>query len=458
MPDATGAAATMPGTTSGATGGSSDANNNAAALLEFPPITRDHILHCSYDYWFPKYRTSCIKSRIIPLTPDFVEYIREDGIVLGDEDDQETDDDEVVWESGPTNLSTAQARSRYEQAPDQSDSDSDEDDEPRLPPNKRFPALHQTIKDTIAELDGAVAPKLNWTAPKDAAWISTHQNTIKCTTPNDVYLLLKSSNFITYDLEHAFDDCTPVAGSNGGGSATTETKTTETAGSSSALQFKPVLVLRSFFNPHTALEFRCFVKHRYLVGITQRDLNHYDFLLKMQPALVAKICQFFNHKLRYTFPDASFTFDVYIPEGEGEPLGRVRLIDINAWAPHTDSLLFGWHELNEWKVPSGPMLGTASAEEDVPTAAAQTGGVVSDDSNTTDDDDDDDDDVIPELRLIEKEDPAAYNFSSPAYSAHKLPKDVVDASLSGEGGMREFARKWKEMVEYRGDIRSWEDK
>lgn len=23
--------------------------------LHFPPVTREHILHCSYDYWFPKY-------------------------------------------------------------------------------------------------------------------------------------------------------------------------------------------------------------------------------------------------------------------------------------------------------------------------------------------------------------------------------------------------------------------
>ena len=22
--------------------------------IPFPPVTRDHILHCSYDYWFPK--------------------------------------------------------------------------------------------------------------------------------------------------------------------------------------------------------------------------------------------------------------------------------------------------------------------------------------------------------------------------------------------------------------------
>lgn len=26
----------------------------AEGELPFPPVARDHILHCSYDYWFPK--------------------------------------------------------------------------------------------------------------------------------------------------------------------------------------------------------------------------------------------------------------------------------------------------------------------------------------------------------------------------------------------------------------------
>lgn len=26
----------------------------ADANVDFPPVTKDHILHCSYDYWFPK--------------------------------------------------------------------------------------------------------------------------------------------------------------------------------------------------------------------------------------------------------------------------------------------------------------------------------------------------------------------------------------------------------------------
>lgn len=350
--------------------------------------------------------------------------MREDGIILADEDGAQLDDDDEEWESTPSTI-----RPLIHEV--ESDSDSDDVDEPpKLPPNQRFPELHQLIKDKIAELGGAVAPKLNWTAPKDATWISPHQNTIKCTSPNDVYLLLKSSNFITYDLEHAFDDCTPTVGT-----ALTQAP------------FKPVLVLRSYFNPHTAMEFRCFVKHRNLVAISQRDLSYFEFLQPLKADIITRIQQLFNNKLRYTFPDGNFVFDVYIPEGDDEPLSRARLIDINAWAPHTDSLLFGWQELLDMEVP-GPILGVVGEEG----ANEQSNGTDDDDTSQ---DEEEEEDFTPELRLIDREDPAAYNFSSPQYSAHKLPKDVVDAGMSGGGGMREFARKWREMTGME-NVANWE--
>jgi len=53
-----------------------------------------------------------------------------------------------------------------------------------------------------------VVPKLDWSAPKDATWISA-TNSMECRTPNDVYLL-KSSDFITHDLEQAFDGCEDI--------------------------------------------------------------------------------------------------------------------------------------------------------------------------------------------------------------------------------------------------------
>ncbi|KAI5459896.1 D123-domain-containing protein [Mariannaea sp. PMI_226] len=386
--------------------------------IVFPPVSKDHIQNCSYDSWFPKYRSSCLKSRIIPLPQEFVDYLHEDGIVLADEDETADEGDEE-WHSAGASASRPPARDV--------DSSDDEDDEPeRLPPNQRFPETHQLIKDTISKLGGAVAPKLNWSSPKDAQWISPHQNTLKCTTPNDIYLLLKSSSFVSHDLDHAFDDCSPAPPSR---------------------PFAPILVLRPFFIPHPALEFRCFVKHRALIGISQRDLNHYAFLEGIRPQLWRKIKTFFREKLRLTFPDASFVFDVYIPENsfEKDGLGRVRLIDINPWAPRTDSLLFAWQELLEKEVPK-PLYGSINQEAREAIAGDET---------VTEGEDEDEAEYLPEegpeFRIIEKDDPAAYNFSSPMYSAHKLPKEVVDASMAGNGGLREFAMQWKEITEGRGD-------
>lgn len=388
------------------------------------------------------------------MSPEFIEYIREDGIILASDDGQAEDDDDDDWE--PT--STAYSRPSPEVEEEDSDSDDDETDAAarpsRLPPNERFPEIHQKIKDTIKELGGEVAPKLNWSSPKDAAWISPHQNTVKCTTPNDIYLLLKSSNFITHDLDHAFDGTVNISSS----------ANQPATGSVSDLGFQPVLVLRSFFTPHQALEFRCFVKQRNLVGIAQRDLNHYNFLLKLRPAIIARVKDLFDSRLRLTFPDGNFCFDVYVPEvhnmnddadseeeeDPGKKLGRARLIDINPWAPRTDTLLFGWDELLDLHVPK-PLIGVGSSnggiEESVVRLHLGDQPVPSDDDITTEEEDDED--FEPELRLIEKDDPAAYNFSSPQYSAHKLPKEVVDASTSGAGGLREFAQQWNEMVNRR---------
>lgn len=403
-----------------------------------------------------RYRTSCIRSRIIKLPPEFIQYIREDGIILSSDDPSAAaDDDDDDWE--PTSNAFAPPRS---DEPEQ-DSDSEDDDEDsapsRLPPNQRFPELHQKIQDTITELGGEVAPKLNWSSPRDAAWISPHQNTVKCTSPNDIYLLLKSSNFITHDLDHAFD----------GTVATTTTSSSSNGTAVSGLGFQPVLVLRSFFTPHQALEFRCFVKQRSLVAIAQRDLNHYNFLQRLRPAITARAKDLFDSRLRFTFPDGNFVFDVYIPEvhslddsdddddDPGRKLGKARLIDINPWAPRTETLLFGWDELLALHVPN-PMIGVAgTGVEDgvvrlrIGDGPLPGGGGEGETTEEETEEDEDEEDYEPELRLVDKDDPAAYNFSSPQYSAHKLPKEVVDASASGAGGLREFAQQWNEMLNRR---------
>lgn len=343
-----------------------------------------------------RYRSSALKSRIIPLTPAFLSYLCEDGIVL------------------PSETPTFPPPETYNHTDPSPTDDWDEDTTPD--PSLAFSAIHQQIRDTIAELGGLVAPKLNWSAPKDATWIAMKKNSMECATPNDIYLLLKSSDFITHDLEHAFDDCAPDE-------------------SIKQEDIPYVLVLRKWFKVNPSCEFRCFVKDRRVIGICQRDLNHFDFLYPMKDDLRDTIVEYFEGNLKDSFSDKDFTFDIYLPA----PYDRVRLVDINPWAPRTDPLLFSWLELLTMPLPS-PLLGVPDSISNPPLP-----------QNSSDEDTQDEDveelGWKPELRLVGRDDPEAYSFASPQYSAHKLPRDVVDASLGGEHTMREFAENWKGMMD-----------
>jgi hypothetical protein len=244
------------------------------------------------------------------------------------------------------------------------------------------------------------------------------KNSMECATPNDIYLLFKSSDFITHDLEHAFDSCDPLSTS----------PTVE--------EIPYVLVLRKWFKANPSCEFRCFVRQRTIVGICQRDLNHFDFLFPLREQILNTIQTYFTKTLKNTFPDNNFVFDVYIPE----PYDKVRLMDINPFAPHTDPLLFSWLEILSIPLPP-PLLGipSSSLEQPVP--------------HSSDESTEDEVEELPyvaELRLVKKDDPEAYSFASPQYSAHKLPREVVEASMSGENGMRDFADQWKRMMD--GDV------
>jgi hypothetical protein len=53
----------------------------------------------------------------------------------------------------------------------------------------------------------------------------------------------------------------------------------------------------------------------------------------------------------------------------------------------------------------------------------------------------------PEFRLVERDDPEAYQFTATKYSAHKLPKEVVDASTMQDGGMHELMEGWKKALD-----------
>jgi hypothetical protein len=336
-------------TTSDASSTHSYSTQQPLTSLPFPPISAKQILNCSFPSWYPRFRSFTPKSRIIPLTEPFLTYLRADGIVL------------------PSNAT----------ADDDSGYSDDEDPDPA----ENWRDLHDQIQSTITELGGKVLPKLNWSAPKDATWMSP-TNDMECRTANDVYLLLKSSDFITHDLEHPFDDCTDSA------------------------EVTYHLVLRKSFNLNPALEFRCFVRNKQLIAISQREMNYFAFLFDLRPSFKQLIQNFLDG---LDFPDPNFVFDVYIPP----PHDKVWLIDINPWAPRTDPLLFSWLELLQ--IPERSL-----GEEDS----------VSD----------------PEFRLVQRDDPEAYQFNSTKYSAHKLPKDVVDAGMT-PGGMKDMMEEWRRIMD-----------
>lgn len=362
----------------------------------------------------PSYRRLTPKARLLPLSSPFLEYLRADGIVLPSEDDINL----------PSSNETDNGTFSYSVSPSSETGDEEPD------PSAAWLDIHQKIKSIIAELDGSIVPKLNWSAPKDATWISA-TNSMECNTPNDIYLLLKSSDFITHDLEHAFDDCESEGGDDAL-SSNDATDLSEPEAGCSARELRQIpyhLVLRKTIpSMTTSLEFRCFVRARHLLCICQRDLNHYPFLDALKTTLLKLIQTFFETSLQKSFSDDSFVFDVYIPP----PHGKVWLIDINPWAPRTDPLLFSWLEILEMK--GGEQGGATKDQEDT-------------DSNNESDGDGSEEFIFePEFRLVRRDDPEAYGFNTPQYSAHKLPKDVVDASADGGSGLRDFMGQWREIL------------
>ncbi|KAL8890032.1 MAG: hypothetical protein Q9215_002764 [Flavoplaca cf. flavocitrina] len=384
--------------------------------LPFPPVTRSHIIHCSYHSWHPKYRSITPKARLVPLTAPFLTYLRSDGIILPpDEDDPNIDFSSTDTDSGIFSSTSTPTGS-----------DSGSDTEPNPDPSTQWPELHQKIKATIAELGGNVIPKLNWSAPKDATFMNA-TNSMECQTANDIYCLLKSSDFITHDLEQVFDDCEPPSSS------------------SSQLPNEDIipyhLILRKAIPALVpSLEFRCFVRSRILLCMCQRDLNFYEFLPGLVPTLRPLIQKFFEERLKDTFEDENFVFDVYIPP----PHKKVWLVDINPWAPRTDPLIFSWLEILEMVGPGA----SAHARTINGVADGDSGRKDDEDGGSSEDDNDDDEEDVftPEFRLVNRDDPEAYSFNTPRYSAHKMPKDVVDASGGGEAGLREFMGRWREIM------------
>jgi len=253
------------------------------------------VLQCSFNSWYGTFSSLTIESAILPLSSDVLEYLAADGILV---DGGHIDEMEATGHMNEA----AGASSKQDVL------------------NANF---KRQVNTAIMELGGEVFPKLNWSSPKDAAWI-TPNHSLKCTNADEVFLLLKSSDFVIHDLTEPFLECE------------------DTGFELPSVQY--VLVLRKWMDLHKCNEFRCFVSDGELIAISQRHSDSYfpalaeDGIHKQQ--LVKTLQAFFSNDIRPRFRSNSYAFDVYV---DGD---RALLLDFNPWGIVTDSLLFTWNELN----------------------------------------------------------------------------------------------------------------
>ncbi len=185
--------------------------------------------------------------------------------------------------------------------------------------------------------------------------------TLNCSSFADICLLLKSSDFVSHDLSYAYARHCHCARTVADPRATADqsdralapppaihrfSESVDEKGQPSQLKRPPqfTLVLRKWFALSPALEFRCFVKHRTLVGtnfcirtcaalllyaflrfpsltmttvslcnlddagISQRDpAKFYPFLPRMKAELLELIEDFFDAHILNSFPDENGT-------------------------------------------------------------------------------------------------------------------------------------------------------
>ncbi|XP_064611501.1 translation initiation factor eIF2 assembly protein-like [Liolophura sinensis] len=268
-------------------------------------MKKEDVLKCSFSSWYPTFEDVTIKSRVLPLSSEFVEYLLADGIVLPE---SETSDQPSARQTNDDQKCTVSTE----------ETDWNDDVGAHAP---CFPQLEGKLTQSLSELGGKVFPKLNWSAPKDATWMS-FDRTLKCVCPSDIYLLLKSSDFITHDLTEPFME-------------------SEDYIEGEKVDVKYELVLRKWCDLDPGMEFRCFVHNHKLVAVSQRDcLQYFDFLPNMKTEIVSGIKSFFFHVIDGNFPSDNYVFDVYKRAN-----GTFWVLDFNPFGNVTDSLMFKWDEI-----------------------------------------------------------------------------------------------------------------
>ncbi|XP_026778440.3 cell division cycle protein 123 homolog isoform X1 [Pangasianodon hypophthalmus] len=268
-------------------------------------MKKEQVANCQFSVWYPLFKKHTIKSLILPLPQNVIDYLLDDGT--------------LVVSGSSENNNNQPSQNNNSGSEDEDDVQWSDDETTTVVTAPEFPEFSSEVQEAINSLGGRVFPKLNWSAPRDANWIALNSS-LQCQSLSDIFLLFKSSDFITHDLTQPFLQCSDDS-------------------PDPVINYE--LVLRKWSELIPGGEFRCFVKENKLIGISQRDYTqHYQHISKQEASISSSIQQFFREHIQHQFPNDDFVLDVY-----RDSTGRVWLIDFNPFGEVTDSLLFTWEEL-----------------------------------------------------------------------------------------------------------------
>ncbi|XP_053778860.1 translation initiation factor eIF2 assembly protein isoform X2 [Desmodus rotundus] len=287
-------------------------------------MKKEHVLHCQFSAWYPLFRSLTIKSIILPLPQNVKDYLLDDGtlVVSGREDpptcsqpDSGDEGEEIQEKMSPVYVSFLHGALRFE-----------------------GPVPAFTFFSVLSPMQWS--DDENTATLTDAYWIAMNSS-LKCKTLSDIFLLFKSSDFITRDFTQPFVHCTDDS-------------------PDPCMEYE--LVLRKWCELIPGAEFRCFVKENKLIAISQRDYTqYYDHISKQKEEICRCIQDFFKKHIQYKFLDEDFVFDIY-----RDSRGKVWLIDFNPFGEVTDSLLFTWEELISERNLKGDFSEGDALEQDSP--------------------------------------------------------------------------------------------
>ncbi|KAL5226329.1 hypothetical protein ABZP36_014594 [Zizania latifolia] len=182
----------------------------------------EELLRCQIQEWYPDFRRHTVPTVILPLPAAFLRYLSGRPAYPDPNAPQLEDAEPLPFflpaiTSGhhpfppvhahlpdPVSLLDRDNSDLFFGSADDDDRDADSSLRPA------FPDLEAVVDSAIAELGGAALPKLNWSAPKDAAFMSA-DGTIRCTCFAEVAMLLRSSDCVAHDLSSARPSCEDFA-------------------------------------------------------------------------------------------------------------------------------------------------------------------------------------------------------------------------------------------------------